>query len=50
MIERLLRLRPARAFLLLNGWAVGGLIIYVLLLPPTVYAFFVVVVLLFSPF
>lgn len=49
MIETLLRLRPARAFLLLNGWPVGGLIIYVLLLPPTLYAFFVVVVLAFAP-
>lgn len=50
MIETLLRLRPASAFLLLNGWALGGAFIHVLLIPPTVYAFFLVVVFLFSPF
>lgn len=50
MIETLLRLRPASACLLLNGWAVGGGIIHVLLIPPTIYAFFLVVVFLFSPF
>lgn len=50
MIETLLRLRPASAFLLLNGWALGGGLIHVLLIPPTVYAFFVDVVLIFSPF
>ncbi|MDE0001255.1 MAG: hypothetical protein OXQ29_00990 [Rhodospirillaceae bacterium] len=50
MIETLLRLRPASAFLLLNGCAVCGGIIYVLLIPPAVYAFFLVVLLVFPPY